>query len=258
MQHNANGTGVTMVGDQPTPISSLSLAHRSSYHPYGFQPMASSSSMPASSSALMYQQNKKDLFLSNLTEMSPVSPFIIASSSSGSSTTQRGSGGEGMLCMMPEPSPLLPPITQRSSIAGLFELDPIPLEPERGSSGGSMEAETTRNNDASERPQSGLELQQAVQADDEEEAANILLALSSPESMAPTPWHSASKGASPPGTFTLDLVDSQQTLNNQENDSLSVSRSTSSARGGRLAKSARDFLNMREDSFGRAALAQVG
>jgi len=57
-----------------------------------------------------------------------------------------------------------------------------------------MEAETTRNNDASERPQSGFELQQAVQADDEEEAANILLALSSPESMAPTPWHSASKG----------------------------------------------------------------
>jgi hypothetical protein len=258
MQHNANGTGVTMVGDQPTPISSLSLAHRSSYHAYGFQPTASSSSTLASSNTLAHRQNKKDLFLTNLTEMSPVSPFIIASSSSGSSTIQRESGGDGSLCMMPEPSPLLPPIMQRSSIAGLFELDPIPLEPERGSSGDSMEAETTRNDGTSERAQSGWETQEAVQVDDEEEAANILLALSSPESMAPTPWHSASKGASPPSTFNLDLGDQQQAANTQEIDPLSVSRSASSVRGGRLAKSARDFLNMREDSFGRAALAQVG
>jgi len=162
--------------------------------------------------------------------------------------------------MMPEPSPLLPPIMQRSSIAGLFELDPIPLEPERGSSGESMEVGTSRDDRAYEAAQVGWppENQQAIQADDEEEAANILLALSSPESMAPTPWHSASKGASPPSGFNLDLADQHPTSTNQETDALSLSRSSTSARGGRLAKSARDFLNMREDSFGRAALTQVG
>jgi len=160
---------------------------------------------------------------------------------------------------LPEPSPLLPPMIHRQSIAGLFELDPISLERTSASGSGSRSGSGEENDDA--RPRSNQV--------DEQEAANILLALSSPESMAPTPWHSASKGASPPGAFNLDVppeMDVDMPLETEHSpkmdgtERVGLSRTTSvtsSARGGRLAKSARDFLNLREDAFG-FALTQVG
>jgi hypothetical protein len=188
---------------------------------------------------------------------------------------------------LPEPSPLLTPMIQRQSLTGLFELDPLslPLALERGSS-----AEDEGDNDinpnvppdhahhaATGRPSTQV---------DEQEAANILLALSSPESMAPTPWHSASKGASPPSGFSLDVIEEQGPVEAEDGmtmkmdtdknmdvvDNMDVERKegdvhpvnvprtssvTSSARGGRLAKSARDFLNLRDDAFG-FALTHVG
>jgi hypothetical protein len=177
---------------------------------------------------------------------------------------------------------------QRQSLTGLFELDPLslPLALERGSS-----AEDEGDNDINpnvppDHAHHAATGRSSTQVD-EQEAANILLALSSPESMAPTPWHSASKGASPPSGFNLDVVEEQGSVGaevgkevkvdtdkdmdlnggnmdvaRKEEDAHDVtlprtSSVTSSARGGRLAKSARDFLNLRDDAFG-FALTHVG
>ena len=188
---------------------------------------------------------------------------------------------------LPEPSPLLTPMIQRQSLTGLFELDPLslPLALDRGSS-----AEDEGDNDINSNIPSGQAPAATARPStqvDEQEAANILLALSSPESMAPTPWHSASKGASPPSGFNLDVVEEQGPVgaegmaakvdtemdmhmegsmgddvgrNGKDAHTVNLPRTssvTSSARGGRLAKSARDFLNLRDDAFG-FALTHVG
>jgi hypothetical protein len=289
--------------EQPTPISSLALGHHQpsfQYNQNQFQSSTPRYPFPASatlSTSSTTDRNKKDLFLSTSTEMSPLSPFIIGTSSSYSSSlsrsksnnnpNRRSSPSQIGHMFLPEPSPLLTPMIQRQSLTGLFELDPLslPLALERGSS-----AEDEGDNDinpnvppdhahhaATGRPSTQV---------DEQEAANILLALSSPESMAPTPWHSASKGASPPSGFSLDVIEEQGPVEAEDGmtmkmdtdknmdvvDNMDVERKegdvhpvnlprtssvTSSARGGRLAKSARDFLNLRDDAFG-FALTHVG
>jgi hypothetical protein len=188
---------------------------------------------------------------------------------------------------LPEPSPLLTPMIQRQSLTGLFELDPLslPLALDRGSSA-EDEGDTHLNSNDPHTQHPVATGRPSTQVD-EQEAANILLALSSPESMAPTPWHSASKGASPPSGFNLDVIEEQGPVEAEDGMTMKVdtdkdmdvnggnmdvarneedlhpvnlprtSNVTSSARGGRLAKSARDFLNLRDDAFG-FALTHVG
>lgn len=232
----------------------------------------------------VHERNKKDLFLSNPTELSPLSPFIIGTSSSSTSSGSHsganpnstpmsalgGTSRNGQM-VLPEPSPLLPPMMQRQSIAGLFELDPISSGSRSRSGSGSGSGSAAVIAVAEEEQRGGRRGDPRV---DEQEAANILLALSSPESMAPTPWHSATRGgdASPPGAFSLDVpaedmdvVGGQRVGNTEDEPEFELEPKvvprtttvTSSARGGRLAKSARDFLNLREDAFG-FALTQVG
>lgn len=287
---------------QPTPISSLALGHHQPSFQYNrnqFQSSTSRYPFPASatfSATTNTDRNKKDLFLSTSTEMSPLSPFIIGTSSSYSSSLSRSKSNNNPNrrsppshtghMFLPEPSPLLTPMIQRQSLTGLFELDPLslPLALDRGSSSEDegdddiySNVPHTRTSATTGRPSTQV---------DEQEAANILLALSSPESMAPTPWHSASKGASPPSGFNLDVIEEQGPVEAEDGMTMKVdtdknmdmddnmdvewkeedvhlvnvprtSSVTSSARGGRLAKSARDFLNLRDDAFG-FALTHVG
>lgn len=269
----------TLSPNQATPISSLSLSH------------PNHQTMQVSTSGVtQHGRAKKDLFLNNLTEISPVSPFIIATSG-GSSGESESSGHRFMI---PEPSPLLPPMSARTSIAGLFELDP-PAErlSSRGNSSNEDDHRTAAPTLASSRPTATSGSSSTTTTHkyetarvDEQEAANILLALSSPESMAPTPSCRAGKGASPPSNFNLDTdlpLDVSSTLTTAapvsttklvpqdasgcivtepmvrgESHSVRLSAMPSSGtRGGKLAKSARDFLNLREDGIG-FALTHVG
>jgi hypothetical protein len=288
--------------EQPTPISSLALGHHQpsfQFNQNQFQSSTARYPFPASatlSTSSTTDRNKKDLFLSTSTEMSPLSPFIIGTSSSYSSSlsrsksnnnpNRRSSPSQTGHMFLPEPSPLLTPMIQRQSLTGLFELDPLslPLALDRGSSA-EDEGDNHLNSNVPPGHAHAATGRPSTQVD-EQEAANILLALSSPESMAPTPWHSASKGASPPSGFNLDVIEEQGPVEAEDGMTMKVdtnknmdmddnmdaerkegdvhlvnvprtSSVTSSARGGRLAKSARDFLNLRDDAFG-FALTHVG